>query len=58
MTRLLLPSATGTIGRAVVVSALAAGYKVDCVLRSHHANGGHGLAKGAHLHFGTVAQAR
>ncbi|MGX0878466.1 divinyl chlorophyllide a 8-vinyl-reductase [Roseovarius sp. MBR-154] len=57
MTRLLVLGATGTIGRAVVTEAMAAGYAVDCVLRPHHAGGGHGLPDGARLHFGTVAQA-
>ena len=57
MTRLLVLGATGTIGRAVVTEAMAAGYAVDCVLRPHHAGGGHGLPEGARLHFGTVAQA-
>jgi len=57
MTRLLALGATGTIGRAVVTEALAAGFAVDCVLRPHHAGVGHGLPEGARLHFGTVAQA-
>ena len=57
MTRLLVLGATGTIGRAVVDAALEAGHVVDCVLRPHHAQGGHGLPRGARLHFGTVAQA-
>lgn len=57
MTRLLVLGATGTIGRAVVAAALEAGHAVDCVLRPHHAGGGHGLPAAARLHFGTVAQA-
>jgi divinyl chlorophyllide a 8-vinyl-reductase len=57
MTRLLVLGATGTIGRAVVAAALEAGHGVDCVLRPHHAGGGHGLPDGARLHFGTVAKA-
>lgn len=57
MTRILVLGATGTIGRAVVAAALAAGRGVDCLLRPHHAGGGHGLPVGARLHFGTVAEA-
>jgi divinyl chlorophyllide a 8-vinyl-reductase len=57
MTRLLVLGATGTIGRAVVDAALEAGHAVDCLLRPHHAGGGHGLPDGVDLHFGTVAQA-
>jgi len=57
MTRLLVLGASGTIGRAVVAEALGSGHGVHCVLRPHHAGGGHGLPKGARLHFGTVAEA-
>ena len=57
MMRLLVLGATGTIGRAVVDAALEAGHAVDCLLRPHHARGGHGLVDGVGLHFGTVAQA-
>lgn len=55
--RLLVLGATGTIGRAVVAAALEAGHGVDCLLRPHHAEGGHGLPGAARLHFDTVAQA-
>ena len=55
--RVLVLGATGTIGHAVVVAALEAGHGVDCVLRPHHAQGGHDLPEAVGLHFGTVAQA-
>jgi len=57
MTRLLVLGATATIGRAVVAEALAMGHEVACLLRPHHAGGGHGLPEAARLHFGTVAEA-
>lgn len=53
----LVLGATGTIGRAVVAVLLDAGRPVQCVLRPHHAQGGHGLPDAAHLSFGSVASA-
>ncbi|MGI3210380.1 NAD(P)H-binding protein [Roseovarius tibetensis] len=53
----LVLGATGTIGRAVVAALLEAGYGVDCVLRPHHAAGGHGLPDAVRIRFGSVAAA-
>jgi len=53
----LVLGATGTIGRAVVAALLEAGYPVACVLRPHHAGGGHGLPEAACPSFGSVAAA-
>lgn len=55
--RVVVLGATGTIGRAVVAAALDEGREAHCLLRQHHAGGGHGLPAAARLHFDTVAQA-
>ncbi|MEI4232283.1 NAD(P)H-binding protein [Roseovarius sp. D22-M7] len=53
----LVLGATGTIGRAVVAALLEAGHPVECVLRPHHAEGGHGLPDAVGARFGSVAAA-